>query len=115
MSLKKPNDLEEGMVLAADVFNLDGQILFTKGVELTARQIDILQSWGIQNVEIEGGDDAIIEDDLDNFPPAIIAKAERLVSDRFKLAKSPHPAVEIIHKMCVTQKAKEIAKLERAK
>ncbi len=105
MSLKKPHELEEGMVLSSDVFNLDGQILFKKGVELENRHVDILQMWGIPNVEIEDDDEEEERINLDQFSPSILEKAERVVNERFKLVKSTHPAVEIIRKFCIQKEA----------
>ena len=101
------------MVLAADVFNLDGQILFTKGAALTTRQIDILQSWGIPNVEVEGDEKDSDEIDLEEFPPDILKHAEQIVAGRFKLTKSSHPAVEIVQKMRVMQEAKKLVKARK--
>ncbi len=110
MALKKPHQLEPGMILKTDVFNMDGEVLFSKGVALTERQIDILQQWGVPNVEIEGGEEETEKVDLDQFSPEIVERAEQNVADRFKLVKSTHPAVEIIRKLCVTQEADAISK-----
>ncbi len=110
MPLLKPQDLEPEMVLSADVSNLDGQILFKKGVILMDRQIEILQMWGIAKVEVEG--DGPEEDllKLDRYPEATIKRAEEIVSRKFKLVKSSHPAVETIKRMCILNTAKTIHK-----
>lgn len=93
------------MVLAGDVFNLDGQILFAKGVELEERHIEILQMWGIPNVDVEDGEDDEERIDLNQFAPHILELAEGIVSQRFKLVKSSHPAVEIVRRLCVQKEA----------
>ncbi|MCH6256418.1 hypothetical protein MLD52_07650 [Puniceicoccaceae bacterium K14] len=113
MPLKPPNDLEEGMILASDVCNLDGQILFTKGLELTTRHIDILQMWGIPKVEISGEEEEEEAINLDQFSPAVIEQSEELVNKHFSLVKSSHPAVEIMRKICILKKAKQIARNEK--
>jgi len=115
MSLKKPQELESGMVLAADVLNLDGQTLFKAGLELEDRQIEILQMWGIPNVEIAGEQTEEELVNLDQFPPHILKKAERLVDIRFKLVKSPHPVVNTLRKFCVSQEAKALLTQDKAK
>lgn len=114
MPLKPSKELEEGMILTSDVCNLDGQILFTKGLELTTRHIDILQMWGIPKVEIAGEDEEEDASNLDQFPPVIIARAELAVNKHFSLVKSSHPAVEIMRKICVLKTAKQIARNEKA-
>ena len=103
------------MILAADVMNLDGQVLFKKGVVLEERQIEILQMWGVPNVEIEGDepDEELVS--LDHFPEHILEKAERLVGIRFKLVKSAHPVVETVRKFCVSREAKALVRQEASK
>lgn len=98
------------MVLAEDVSNLDGAVLFKKGLELSSRHIEILQMWGVRSVEIEGEDDPIPnpEVDLEQFDEHIVAKAEELVNRRFALVKSAHPAVDIIKGVCVLDAAKAL-------
>lgn len=113
MPLKPSNDLEEGMILTSDVCNLDGQILFTKGLELTTRHIDILQMWGIPKVEVAGEEEEEDSLNLDQYPPAVIAKAETQVNEHFSLVKSSHPAVETMRKICVLKSAKQIDRHEK--
>lgn len=108
MSLKNVNDLVVGMVLAADVTNLDGQILFKKGLALSERHLEILEMWGIPNVEIESEDEDEEPLELERFPPQIIVAAERQVAPRFKLVKSSHPAVDILRSICVLETAKAL-------
>lgn len=50
----KADQLKEGMRVARDVKNIDGMLLVAAATELNARQVDILQSWGVTEVEIEG-------------------------------------------------------------
>lgn len=98
------------MVLAAEARNLDGQVLFAKGATLTARHIEILRMWGIPNVEIEGPEEEEEPIDLDQFPPAVLAQAERAVAERFKLCKSSHPAVEVVRRISVFHTARKLVK-----
>ncbi|MDQ8204558.1 hypothetical protein [Pelagicoccus sp. SDUM812003] len=106
MSHKSTHDLEAGMKLAADVYNLDGKILFSTGAELSERQIEILMMWGVESVRIEGenGDDD--QFDLSQFSQSVVRKVQAEVDERYRLAKSSHPAVQIIKKVSVLQAAK---------
>lgn len=110
MSYKSTNELEIGTILAEDVCNLDGQVLFRKGLEVAARHIEILQMWGIPGVEIEGGVDETIDLPIESFSNLIVEKAEALVNARLKLVKSSHPAVDIVRRIAVLEAAKEIQK-----
>jgi hypothetical protein len=49
--------LEPGMVLAEPVLNRLGQILLSKGSELSPRHLTVLKTWGIPTVLIESGED----------------------------------------------------------
>lgn len=53
-------DVKEGMVIAADVFNLNGQLLMPKGITIAEKHVWLLKSWGVQQLEVEktGQDDA---------------------------------------------------------
>lgn len=53
--------LEEGMVVVADVKNADGALLLPAGCALTARQIALLGSWGVVSIEVRA--EGVVEDD----------------------------------------------------
>ena len=108
MPQKKPSQLDTGMILANDVSNLDGNVLFTKGLELTERHIETLLMWGVPHVEIEGKTSESALANVEQFDPLIVENAERSVTDRFALAKSSHPAIDILKEIAVLEKAKQI-------
>jgi hypothetical protein len=51
----KSEALQPGMIVARDVKNIDGMLLAPLGCQLSERQIDILQAWGVVEVEVEAG------------------------------------------------------------
>lgn len=108
MSTKNTNDLDAGLVLASDVRNLDGQVLFRKGLKIADRHIEILQMWGILAVEVEGGDEPAAAARIEKFSDLVLEKAESMVASRLKLAKSSHPAVDVIRKIAVLEAAKAL-------
>lgn len=109
MPLLKPQDLKPEMVLASDVSNLDGRVLFKKGVVLQERQVEILKMWGIPQVEIEGDEPEEDPLQLESYPQAVIEKAEEILSEKFILTKSTHPAVAVIKKICVSNLARTLS------
>jgi len=48
--------LKQGMVTAEPVFNHLGQLLLGKGVQLSARHLIVLKTWGIEKTWVEGGE-----------------------------------------------------------
>lgn len=50
-------EVQVGQVLAADVVNLQGQVLIKAGQVLTAAHLKLLKTWGIKAVKIRSGAD----------------------------------------------------------
>ena len=48
----KIEQVKEGMVVAVDVKNIDSMLLVPAGCTLTERQINILNSWGVIEVDV---------------------------------------------------------------
>ena len=44
--------LQEEMVVTSDVKNIDNMLLIPAGCKLTARQIGILQAWGVSEIDV---------------------------------------------------------------
>ncbi len=71
----KLDALHEGMVVTADVKNLDDMLLIPAGCELTARHIRILQTWGVSEVTVESaGEDEDHTDPLSRLSPEVAAR-----------------------------------------
>jgi hypothetical protein len=52
----KLDAVNEGMVVTADVKNMDEMLLIPAGCELTARHIKILRTWGISEIQVDGAE-----------------------------------------------------------
>ncbi len=80
----KSEELKPGMVVARDVKNIDGMLLVPSGCELSERQIDILQAWGVTEMEIEASEEqAKAHDPLAQLPPGVAAKLTADLRARF--------------------------------
>ena len=67
----KTEQLQEGMLVAAEVKNMDNMLLLPAGCRLSQKHINILEAWGITEVEIEGaGQPLEPADPLAALPPA---------------------------------------------
>jgi hypothetical protein len=55
--------VREGMVVTADVKNMDCMLLIPAGCVLTEKHINVLNTWGIAEVQLES--DATVEDSGD--------------------------------------------------
>jgi len=71
----KVERLQEGMVIAQDVRNMDEMLLLPAGCTLTPKHIGILQAWGITDVEVVATDGFVDGDDpLTQMSPEEVAR-----------------------------------------
>ncbi len=103
----KSEELQPGMVVARDVKNIDGMLLAPSGCELSERQIDILQTWGVVEVEIEANEEqAKARDPLAQLPPDVLAKITADLRARFWKPDDFGPVPAIIFKLMLLRQAR---------
>lgn len=69
----KIDDIQDGMILAADIKNRQGSLMFAKGMELLERHKKIFLTWNINGVLVEGYDDNV------EISPEKLASAKQLL------------------------------------
>lgn len=75
--------LNEGMEVAEPVMNNFGQTLIPKGIQITARHINILKTWQISTIVIKTGEDKGNEIGVDDvISDELRASAELLLKKR---------------------------------
>lgn len=98
------NSLEEGMVLASDLFNEKGQFILARGAILDATHIAALKRFGVLEADIEGTSQAEIEGGA--LDPDLIDKARTYQQARFVLNDLEHPGVSAIFELAVEKTAR---------
>lgn len=82
--------IEEGMELASDVVNLNGQVMIASGATITERELRLLRMWGVSDVDIVG-------DGADETPvvldPETAAILEPIAEDLYRHTRREHPLV----------------------
>lgn len=111
MNRFSPHSLRAGQVLSEDVYNLDSNLLFEAGTELTEKQIEIMMMWGVEKVGIKGQLDSSDRKDSPRFSNSAKSNAERLVKERFRLVKSSHPVVLALREIATLEIAKSLEPL----
>ena len=97
------------MVVARDVKNIDGMLLAPSGCELSERQINILQAWGVTDVEVEAGADmAKAHDPLAQLPPETLAKITAELRARFWKPDEFGPVPAEIFRLMLLRQARRI-------
>jgi len=97
----KTESLQSGMVVAGDVKNLHQMLLIPAGATLTDRQINILQAWGISEVEVQAaGGESSENASLSPHSPQEIAELTAEIKQRFWQPNENHPVnAEILRLM----------------
>ena len=102
--------LEPGMVLARDVRASSGVVLLGAGVEISERHIQIFRSWGVNEVEVKGLDQATHNTQfLQELDTATRVQLEREL-DRLFQHNDPHdPVIEELRHICLTRESAKLA------
>ena len=80
----KVEQLQEGMVVTAEVKNMDNMLLLPVGCTLTEKHISKLLAWGIAEVNVEhAGAAAEPADPLAKLPPEVLARLTEQVKQQF--------------------------------
>jgi hypothetical protein len=102
----KSEALQPGMVVARDVKNIDGMLLAPAGCELSERQINILQAWGVTELEVDAGEEmAKAHDPLAQLPPEMLAKLTADLRARFWKPDEFGPVPAEIFKLMLLRQA----------
>lgn len=101
----KTESLQEGMVVSADVKNIDNMLLIPSGCILTARQIGILQAWGVDNIEVKSSGDSENVDKLDTMPADALERLTAEVRASFWKADDADPVFVELFKIILRRRA----------
>lgn len=105
----KSEELLPGMVVARDVKNMDGMLLAPAGCELSERQIGILQTWGVVELDVEATEEqAKARDPLAQLPPETLAKITADLRARFWKPDDFGPVPAEIFKLMLLRHARHI-------
>jgi len=76
--------VREGMVVTADVKNMDNMLLIPEGCVLTEKHIDILSAWGIPEVEVDSASSAEAPGDiLQQIAPELLEEVRKELAEAF--------------------------------
>jgi len=101
----KIENLHEGMVVAKEVKNMEDMLLLPVGCELRPKHIEILQSWGITDVEVEaceGTEEP--KDPILLLPPKVAARLEAELRSRFWNFDASNPVQMEVFRLALKRK-----------
>lgn len=89
-------EVSVGLVLAADVTNRNGVVLLKQGMTISERQINVLKTWGITHVDIEGNDNETPLQELIAAHPEYMTEADSRAAQLFAHADGKHPLFQAL-------------------
>ena len=97
--------LHEGMVVSADVKNIDNMLLIPSGCTLTPRQVNILQAWGVTEIEVQSSSETGNTDLLETMRPELLEKLVAEVKASFWKVDESDPVYAELFKVILRRKA----------
>jgi hypothetical protein len=100
----KLDGVSEGMVVAADVKNMDDMLLIPAGCALSARHIKMLRTWGVSEIQIEGEESGSTT--LLKIAPEVLERLESELKKFFWDFDAAAPAQKEIFNLVLRRRAR---------
>ena len=97
------------MVVVTDVKNMDDMLLIPAGCTLTARQISILQAWGVEEIEVQHAEALEDADPLTRLAPEVVAKMSAEIKSLFWQPDESSPVFAEICRLMLQRRARKTA------
>lgn len=102
MAILGLDELQAGMVLAADAEHVSGRVLLRKGVCLNDDHLRIFRQWGVTAVDIEGiAARPGVEAQLEQRDPERLARLRERLQVRFRHADMQQPVIAELMRWCI--------------
>lgn len=99
-----PNQIEEGMLLAKDVYDINYRLLIPQGERIEKKHIRILKIWGVQEVEIVGTEEIMPDTEALTVEDAV-SEAKKAGKRIFQHVDINHPAIMEIYRLSVKHRS----------
>ena len=114
MPLIRLEDLETGLLIAADVRDSHGRLLIKSGIRISAKHLQIFKMWGIYEVDIEQNDyrSSMEVGDVSEhtYSASVVSQAETELARRFLLSDTEDPVIQELRDICLQRTMCEINK-----
>ena len=106
MARIRTESLQAGMQVAVDVKNMDGMLLLPHGCELSERHINILQAWGVTEIEVGvDANDPNSRDPLGKLAPETLAALTAEIRALFSQPDESNPGYQAVFQAILVRRA----------
>lgn len=96
------DEVQAGMVLAADVIDRNGRVLLKSGLSVTDKHLTILKQWGITDADIQDVDrEEITAKATEGLDPELLSKTETKYQELFIHTDRRHPFIQELFRLSV--------------
>lgn len=96
----------EGMIVAADVKNMDDMLLIPAGCELSARHIKVLRTWGIAEIQVDGEEQASTT--MMKIAPEVLERLEAELRKQFWSLDPESEAQKEVFNLALRRRARAV-------
>jgi hypothetical protein len=108
MGVLNLDQVEPGMVLAAEVKDRTGRVLLAAGVAVTEKHLRIFKMWGVTEADVRGVAHAeVVARAAAQLDPDAVQSAEERMAVRFRHAPREHPAVQELFRLATMRAVDE--------
>jgi len=101
-------DLESGMVLAADAKARNGRVLLNAGSVLTEKHLHIFKAWGVTEADIQGVSRQDVAATAEaQADPRALERAQAVLKERFRHVDAGPPFMEELRRLCLLRAVKK--------
>ena len=105
----KTESLQPGMVVSADVKNMDNMLLMPAGCELTEKHITVLSAWGVADIEVENsGAPEETADILQTLDPEVLHRITDALQAVFWEPVDSNPIQREVFELILRRKARQL-------
>jgi hypothetical protein len=109
MSMISFDNLEPGMVLAADVKDRSGRVLLAAGNSLTEKTLRVFKMWGVTEADVQGvAQEEIIAKKSASLNPELVQAAEQNVNTLFTHCDKEQPLIKELYRLTTLRAARKL-------
>ena len=103
------DDLEPGMVLAAEVKDRSGRILLGPGQEITEKNLRVFRIWGVLEADVQGVEkEAVDAKNMAQLDPEQLQRSEKEYDALFRHTDRTDPIIQELFRIATVRRVKQM-------